>query len=83
MNKDLTDIDPLIIFRCKNHQCRQIFSPSTMMNVAKQKVFFECPVCGSQYEAQYALVSGYSNNEVIILQERPRLVYVRTRIASS
>lgn len=54
-----------------------------MMNVAKQKICFECPVCGSQYEAQYTLVSGYSDNEAIMLQERPRLVYVGIRIASS
>ena len=53
------------------------------MNVEELKVFFECPICGSQYEAQYSLMSEFPDQEVIMLLERPRLVYTGTRIASS
>ncbi|MCK5184686.1 MAG: hypothetical protein KAQ95_10290 [Candidatus Heimdallarchaeota archaeon] len=83
MSKDLSRIDPLVIYRCKNRQCRQTFTPSTIMNVEELKVFFECPICGSQYEAQYSLMSEFPDQEVIMLLERPRLVYTGTRIASS
>ncbi len=53
------------------------------MNVEEQKVFFKCPICGSQYEAQYSPISEFPDQEVIMLLERPRLVYTGTRIASS
>ena len=49
----------------------------------EQKVFFECPICGSQYEAQYSPMSEFPDQEVIMLLERPRLIYTGTRIASS
>lgn len=83
VSKDLSRIDPLVIYRCKNRQCRQTFTPSTIMNVEELKVFFECPICGSQYEAQYSPMSEFPDQEVIMLLERPRLVYTGTRIASS
>ena len=83
VSKDLSRIDPLVIYRCKNRLCRQTFTPSTIMNVEELKVFFECPICGSQYEAQYSPMSEFPDQEVIMLLERPRLVYTGTRIASS
>ena len=83
VSKDLSQIDPLIIYRCKNRQCRQTFTPSTIMNVEEKKVFFECPICGSQYEAQYSPVSEIPDQQIIMLLERPRLIHTGTRIASS
>ena len=53
------------------------------MLVEEQKVFFECPVCGSRYEAHYASVSEITDQQAIMLQERPRLIYLGTKIASS
>jgi len=53
------------------------------MLVEEQLVFFVCPICGSRYEAQYTYVSGISDQEIIMLQERPRLTFLGTRIASS
>lgn len=76
-------MDPLVVFRCKNRQCRQTFTPSTIMLVEEQKIFFECPLCGSKYEANYTAVSEIADQQAIMLQERPRLVYLGTRIASS
>jgi len=83
VSKDLSRIDPLVIYKCKNGQCRQTFTPSTIMNVEESKVFFECPICGSQYEAQYSPISEFPDREVIMLLERPRLIYTGTKIASS
>ncbi|NHJ41389.1 MAG: hypothetical protein FK731_15265 [Asgard group archaeon] len=83
MFNERINADPLIIFRCKNKQCRHIFTPSTLLIEAKQKLYFECPLCGSQYEAKYTLMKPIANHEVITLQEKPRLVHLGTRIASS
>jgi hypothetical protein len=81
--KDLSNADPLLIFRCKNKQCLHIFTPSTLLVEVKLKLYFECPICGSQYEAKYALMKPISGHEAIALQERPRLIRLGTRIASS
>ena len=83
MNRDLSDKDPLIIFRCKNKQCLHIFTPSAIMIIKKQKIYFECPICGSKYKAQYTEVEGYPKHHVIMLLERPQLIYLGTKIASS
>ena len=80
---DIAKIDPLIIYRCKNPQCRQVFNPQTMMNDAEKKVSFECPICGSKYEAQFRSTSINNDQEAIMLLERPRLIDLGTRIASS
>ncbi|NHJ05429.1 MAG: hypothetical protein EAX90_11430 [Candidatus Heimdallarchaeota archaeon] len=81
MNNNLTGTDPLVIFRCRNKQCRQIFSPSIIMNDVI--VQFVCPICGSRYEAQYINTGVHSDQQAIMLIETPRLVYLGTRIASS
>jgi len=83
VNRNLDQIDPLIIFRCKNKICRQTFTPSTILNTNEQKLFFVCPICASKYEAKYTVVSGIPNQEVIMLLEMPRLVFLGTKIASS
>ncbi|MBD3191492.1 MAG: hypothetical protein GF308_12660 [Candidatus Heimdallarchaeota archaeon] len=85
MNDDdnLNEYDPLVLFRCRNPQCRQTFTPSTYMNVSEHLVHFICPICGSKYEAQYADVEGFPGKEVIMLIEPPRMIYKGTRIASS
>jgi len=81
--KDFTSIDPLIIFRCKNKQCRQIFPPAPILSEADKKLYFECPMCGSKYEAHYTNVGIYADQQSIMLQERPKMVYQGTKIASS
>ena len=81
--EELKNADPLIIFRCKNKQCRHIFTPTTLLIEAKLKLYFECPLCGSQYEAKYSLMKPIADHEVITLQEKPRLIHLGTRIASS
>jgi hypothetical protein len=53
------------------------------MLAEEQKIFFECPVCASRYEANYIYVSEMPEQEAIMLQEYPRLIYLGTRIASS
>ena len=83
MNLDLALSDPLVIFRCKNKQCRQIFTPSPIMNDAENKIYFECPICASKYEAQYTDTNLHSEHKSIMLVERPKMVYLGTRIASS
>ncbi|MFW9923645.1 MAG: hypothetical protein ACFFDW_10215 [Candidatus Thorarchaeota archaeon] len=83
MFKDISAIDPLIVFRCKNKQCRHIFTPAAMLNDHTKKVSFECPQCGSKYEASYNEVGGNPNQHAIMLLERPKMVYLGTRIASS
>ncbi|MEA2069734.1 MAG: hypothetical protein U9O98_00435 [Asgard group archaeon] len=83
MNSNITNLNPLVIFRCKNPRCRQIFSPSSIMAVAEHKIYFKCPVCGSKYEAQYADVEALADHEAIMLLERPKMVSQGTRIASS
>jgi hypothetical protein len=49
----------------------------------KRIVYFECPICGSKYEARYTRLDPYMNRDVIMLQEKPRLIYLGTRLASS
>ncbi|MHA1435021.1 MAG: hypothetical protein ACTSO7_14365 [Candidatus Heimdallarchaeota archaeon] len=83
MNTDLSGMDPLIIYRCKNIQCKQMFTPSTLLNDAEQILYFECPICGSKYEAQYTNAGKKPNQEIIMLVERPRMIHIGTRIASS
>jgi hypothetical protein len=83
VNRDISDVDPLLVFRCKNKLCRQIFNPSTYLKENEQTLYFECPICGSRYEAQYIQLKHQLNRKVIMLQETPRLVYVGTRLASS
>ncbi|MHA1440631.1 MAG: hypothetical protein ACTSPK_02045, partial [Candidatus Heimdallarchaeota archaeon] len=74
MNTDLSSMDPLVIYRCKNSQCKQMFTPSTMLNDALQILSFECPICGSRYEAEYTYTGNNPEQEVIMLVERPRLI---------
>ncbi|NHJ47779.1 MAG: hypothetical protein FK733_08325 [Asgard group archaeon] len=83
MNRDLTDVDPLLVFRCKNRLCRQTFNPSTYLKENEQILYFECPVCGSIYEAHYVRLEQQMNRKVIMLQETPRLTHLGTRLASS
>ncbi|MBN1328969.1 MAG: hypothetical protein JXA54_05805 [Candidatus Heimdallarchaeota archaeon] len=83
MNRDFTDVDPLIIYRCKNKLCRHTFQPSSTILVEEQIVFFECPLCGSRYEAPFTYVSGIADQEIIMLLERPRMTFIGTKIVSS
>ncbi|RLI72388.1 MAG: hypothetical protein DRP02_01895 [Candidatus Gerdarchaeota archaeon] len=73
----------MVIFRCKNKQCKHIFTPSTILIVEEQKLFFECPLCGSRYEANYIQIADKLDHEIIMLREWPRLIHLGTRIASS
>jgi hypothetical protein len=54
------------------------------MSEDEQKVRFVCPICKSEYEAEYSEVTGIiPNQKVIMLVEEPKLTYLGTRIASS
>lgn len=81
--KDISKMDPLIIFRCKNKNCRHIFTPAPLLDENAQIVRFKCPFCDSKYEAQYNNVGVQADQKVIMLLERPRLTYLGTKIASS
>jgi hypothetical protein len=76
-------MDPLIIFRCKNPQCRQTFKPAPILNDNTKIVVFKCPICGSKYKARYITMTPLKEQETIMLTERPKMVYQGTRIASS
>lgn len=60
-----------------------MFTPSTLLNDAEQILYFDCPICGSRYEAQYTFAGNNPDQEIIMLVERPRMIHLGTKIASS